>query len=319
MISVIIPVYNSGKYLAECMNSILAQTYTNYEVIIVDDGSIDDSREIIKNYSRQCKNIKSFFQENGGAAKARNFGIRAATGKYLMFVDSDDYLAPNAMALMVDKLNQFNADMEIIGHVKFNDTNVNEEYLYDLDDNRYYTSMEALDLILKFKVKGYVGDKLFLRDKWNKLNLTFEHNRYCEDWFPIVKYMINSEKVVFVNKSIYFYRQHNNSSIHTSSIRVIKDYNYAVKTIIDYMQKKSIKADALETFKIFTFLETIHELYLVSGESEKNIYSEFRENKLNSWNFGIKNLLNNKDISMKKKLTVISWKLKIYHLVKCLS
>ncbi len=233
-----------------------------------------------------------------------------------MFVDSDDYLAPDAMTLMVGKLNEFNADMEIVGHIKFDNINANEEYLYDLDDNRYYTNMEALDLILKFKVKGYICDKLFLRENWNKLNLKFENNRYCEDWFPIVKYMINAEKVAFVNKGIYFYRQHSDSSIHTSNIRVIKDYNYAVKTTIDYMQKKSIKTDALETFKILTFLETIHELYLVLGTSKKNIYSELRENGLNSWDFKIKNLLNNKNVSTKKKLTIILWKLRIYHLMK---
>ncbi len=81
MISVIIPVYNSDKFLEECMNSILAQTYTDYEVIIVDDGSTDNSSQIIKNYAKHCNKIKSFFQENRGAAQARNFAIGAAEGK----------------------------------------------------------------------------------------------------------------------------------------------------------------------------------------------------------------------------------------------
>jgi len=320
MVSVIIPVFNSEKYIEECLNSILVQTYTNYEIIVIDDGSTDSSHKIIERYVSKYNKIKYFYQKNGGAAIARNLGVGMAIGKYLMFVDSDDYIAPDALTLMVNKLEHFKADMGVIGHIKINNSN-NEfkEFLYDVDDKQCYTNTEVLDLALKLKIRGYICDKLFLKDKWNNLNLTFEENRYCEDWFPVIKYILNSEKIVFVNKGIYFYRQHVNSSIHTSNLKVIGDYNYVVKTIIDYVQAKKVKVNTLETFKMLTFIETIHELYLVVGENKHKIYSGLKDNRLNSWDFKMKNILGSQNISSKNKLVIILWKLRLYHLFKLIS
>jgi len=93
LISIIVPVYNSSVFLHECLQSIISQTYTNLEILLVDDGSTDDSLEICKSYAEQDSRIKVFHKENGGVSSTRNFGLRVATGEYIGFVDSDDFIS----------------------------------------------------------------------------------------------------------------------------------------------------------------------------------------------------------------------------------
>ena len=97
MISVIIPVYNVEDYLAECIDSVLGQSYTDYEIILVDDGATDSSGRMCDEYARKDSRIRVIHQENGGLSAARNTGLRAAWGKYIYFLDSDDYIAPSAL------------------------------------------------------------------------------------------------------------------------------------------------------------------------------------------------------------------------------
>ena len=110
MISVIIPVYNVAAYLPECLESILVQDYANLEIILIDDGSTDDSGVICNNYAQKDARVKVIHQKNGGAAAAKNAGLRVATGEYLAFADSDDYLEPDAYSHMMMLLKQSGAD-----------------------------------------------------------------------------------------------------------------------------------------------------------------------------------------------------------------
>ena len=103
MVSIIVPIYNSEKYLHACLDSIVSQTYKNIEIILVNDGSIDKSGVICDEYSRKYNNIKVFHKENGGVSSARNLGIDNATGQYLAFVDPDDYIDANMYEILVEK------------------------------------------------------------------------------------------------------------------------------------------------------------------------------------------------------------------------
>ena len=115
LISVIVPVYNKEKYVAECLNSILNQTYSNIEVIIIDDGSTDKSLEICMRYAEEDKRVKVFPQENGGPSAARNKGLDNAKGEYVAFVDADDILERNAYTLMVNELIDTKASIVVVG------------------------------------------------------------------------------------------------------------------------------------------------------------------------------------------------------------
>ena len=109
-ISVIIPVYNVQDYLEECVNSILAQTYTNLEIILVDDGSKDNSGQLCDAFSKRDSRVKVIHKENGGVSTARNAGIESATGEYIAFVDADDYIAPDMYSRLMNLLKYFGAD-----------------------------------------------------------------------------------------------------------------------------------------------------------------------------------------------------------------
>ena len=100
LVSVILPVYNVEQYLKQCIDSVLAQTYQNIEIILVDDGSSDSTRKICDDYSIQHNNIKTLHKHNGGASSARNYGLKHANGEYVYFLDSDDYLINNAIEKM---------------------------------------------------------------------------------------------------------------------------------------------------------------------------------------------------------------------------
>ena len=114
LISVIIPVYNVENYLRECLDSVLAQTYSNYEVLLIDDGSTDSSFDICCEYCDKDKRFKVYQKENGGASSARNYGLDCAAGEYLYFLDSDDYLKPIALEKMASCACQHQADLVFI-------------------------------------------------------------------------------------------------------------------------------------------------------------------------------------------------------------
>ena len=109
-VSVIVPVYNVAQYLPQCVDSILSQDYADLEVLLIDDGSTDASGEICDQYAAQDSRVRVIHQKNGGAAAAKNAGLRAASGDYLTFVDSDDYLEPNAYGFLMKTLLETGAD-----------------------------------------------------------------------------------------------------------------------------------------------------------------------------------------------------------------
>ena len=122
-LSIIVPIYNVAPYLRKCVDSLLAQDISDYEIILVDDGSPDECPQICNQYAERYSNIKVIHQPNAGLSAARNTGIAAATGDYIMFVDSDDYLQPNVLGALMEQVRRDNLDV-----LRFNYQNVNEQY-----------------------------------------------------------------------------------------------------------------------------------------------------------------------------------------------
>ena len=132
LISVIVPVYNIEAYLRKCIDSILAQTYTNLEIILVDDGSTDNSGEICNEYAAKDARIRVIHKGNGGLSSARNTGIDIATGKYIGFVDSDDYLAPDMYEKLLGAIVNNHADISVcnVHHVDENEELISSTFLF---------------------------------------------------------------------------------------------------------------------------------------------------------------------------------------------
>ena len=214
LISVIVPVYNVEKYLNKCIESIVNQTYTNLEIILVDDGSSDSSADIINKWVNKDKRIVSVYQKNMGGGAARNLGLDIANGNYITFVDSDDYIAPDMyeylLSLITDDIDIAECDYLIA----FED---DEQFLsYDLS-TKIYNTRDAL--------KENINDHYFKQLIWNKIykkhllsDIRFPINSKIDDEFFTYKVIGNARYLIHSNKICYAYRQHEKSIMHTINI-----------------------------------------------------------------------------------------------------
>lgn len=231
MLSVIVPIYNSEKYLKQCVDSLIYQTYKNLEIILVDDGSTDSSPEICDTYAKLDSRIKVVHQENARIGAARNHGIEVSTGEYITFIDSDDYLTPNAYETVMGLFAKHNADI-----VQWDLTFVSENGEVLKNENRELS--EPTTLVLN-RDEGL--EKLF---QWKNMDSRFNHiwtathcvwtkavkrevlgqlrfpvGKEYEDEMILHKILCRAEKSVFINERFSNYRLRNSSTVHTMPLK----------------------------------------------------------------------------------------------------
>lgn len=227
-ISVIIPVYNVENYLAECLDSVFNQTFKDYEVIIVNDGSTDNSLDIIKTYEPKFKNIKIINQHNQGLSAARNAGVAASSGKYLFFLDSDDYLVPETLSLLYNACVDNNADLGICGIEMFWENGRKKDFLYNKNVKLSHNPKDLIPYLLTGNILGCCCNKLYLKSTWCKNNLSFPNGRFYEDYTISIIVLSLFKKISIVDKGLYRYRMRDNSIVSTPTERRIVDLTYAV-------------------------------------------------------------------------------------------
>ena len=213
-ISIIVPVYNVEKYLSRCVDSILRQTYTHFECILIDDGSPDRCGRICDEYAERDKRIVVIHQKNKGVSAARNAGLDVAKGEYVGFVDSDDYIAPEMFRRLVNAIEESNADISYcaIEHIKENGDRYTERTRIGTVESQL---VFTIDLLLK---GGYVGGVV-----WNKLfkqktigDLRFEEStQICEDALFTLSYCTKISSVIFVPEPLYHYYHRPGSAVRT--------------------------------------------------------------------------------------------------------
>ena len=211
LISVIVPVYNVEAYIAKCIESIQNQSYQHLEIILVDDGSTDDSGDICDQYAAYDDRIKVIHQENGGISAARNTGIETANGDYITFVDSDDYIAPNMYEDMLNILKD--NDLDILECTAFRDKGGTIIEGYNDGLLKIFNRKEALKLSLNDDF-GTVWNKLYRRDSIS--NVRFPLGRKFEDTATSYLYVANANRVGHINRCYYYYRLNPNSITQTS-------------------------------------------------------------------------------------------------------
>ncbi len=210
VISIIIPVYNVAPYLERCLDSIINQTYTKTEIIIVDDGSTDESPQICDNYALKDNRIKVIHKKNGGLSDARNAGISIATGDMIAFVDSDDWVSLNYLHEMYSQMIQTKADIIECGFVR-TDIIVVEEYGPLEYRTKTYNVIDAMsELINDNELHQVVWNKLYRKEIID--NTLFELGKYNEDEFWTYQIFARSKKIVKIDICLYYYFQ-NSSSI----------------------------------------------------------------------------------------------------------
>ena len=203
IVSVIVPVYKVEKYIEECVESILGQTYSSLEIILVDDGSPDCCGAVCDRYARQDPRVMVLHRNNGGAAAARNAGLRAATGEYITFVDGDDYLLPDACAHMVRTLEDTDADIVQSGfrYVYANGTLVHDGGV----GRRIYSITEYLTCFTGDWTCALCWGKLFRRHML--MDVFFEEGHLIDDEFFTYRAVMNARKIVYAPTVTYHYRQ----------------------------------------------------------------------------------------------------------------
>lgn len=212
LISVIIPVYNVEKYLNKCITSVVEQTYKNLEIIIVDDGSTDQSPEICDEWKKRDSRIQVVHSSNGGAGKARNTALDIATGDYVTFVDSDDYIAPQMYQVLLEQF------YDGIGIVECN-------YSMVYDDSEEFKEKRKI-----YKIHTYsaveamhenINDHIFRQLIWNKMyrkdvikGIYFPTGKRIDDEFWTYQAIGNASKLIYMDQKLYAYRQQEQSVMH---------------------------------------------------------------------------------------------------------
>lgn len=218
LVSIIVPVYNTEKYLEECLVALKNQTYNNIEVILVDDGSTDNSVEICDIFCKDDNRFKVFHRKNHGASATRNFGIEKTTGKYIMFCDSDDTYDLNMVSTMVETIKKHNTD---IARCTFN-SNTHIEDISDLDDKKF--NSHDIDILSRFVTnrKHLTGFTVLFIVKKDYIVKLHDKITYMEDLHFVTKLLLNANSVSFVNKKLYTYRP-NPTSITRNSSKAISN------------------------------------------------------------------------------------------------
>lgn len=223
-ISVIVPVYNVEKYLDQCLTSLLEQTFTDFEAILVDDGSTDSSYQICKKYAEKDKRFTAYEKENGGASSARNYGLERANGKYLYFLDSDDYIDKTALCKMLKCADENAADLVFIEAQTINDKGVSFSGKYDYHKqylpNDPSVTMEEMIVNKEF----HVGTPFFFLKKelFSDNNLKFKEGIMYEDMITAYQFFSLAKRCSHVHEHIYTRRYRANSVM--TSAKTEKNY-----------------------------------------------------------------------------------------------
>lgn len=281
LISFIVPVYNVEKYIEKCVNSLLSQKKNTFEIILVDDGSTDASPEICDRYTCN-KLIKVFHKENGGLSDARNYGIERANGKYILFVDSDDYIASDFIEDLLKYKNDFDSDIILLNVIKFfedgSKMSMNNGY-EKINFNKKIDDIKQ-DLIYLNKLPASACDKMIKKDFLIKNNFFFEINKLSEDIEWSINVLLNAETIDYFNHDYYFYRQNRFGSI--SNTVSYKNYIHIFNTIkkfVDKNEKKVKYQNVINALLSYEYIMVLSSLYKFEGDEYINLEQLLKEYK----------------------------------------
>lgn len=291
-VSIIVPVYNVEEYLERCIKSILSQTYKNIEILLIDDGSTDSSREICDYYQTVDNRIKVFHKSNGGLSDARNFGIEKSNGDYLTFLDSDDWIDKYYVEKLLLLCQKYDADISICNYLAtYNEMDVINRN--NAEKILLVTNHEAMKYFFtKYNTQFTIAcAKLYSKSLFN--NIRFPYGKLHEDEFTTYKLLYAAKKIVFTEEQLLFYWQRSDgimgkkenlkNKIHLVEAfneRLLffenqglnKEYNLLVKHIISFFMETDKK--------MYLFKDDVHNLNQFHIKKEK-LLKDINKNLLN--------------------------------------
>ena len=294
-ISIIVPVYNVEKYLKRCIDSILNQSFTNFELILVDDGSTDNSGKIIDEYAIKDERIKVIHKENGGQGSARNRGLDIAKGNYIGFVDSDDWIHKDMYKCMYQIINEDSTDIVQVGH------NTVEKYTKDKRCNINDLNIICIDNIIEkftdcnsFEILPLIFpvNKLYRRELWK--NLRFPEGKFAEDLRIIYKIYDITTKYKIIDYNFYnYYMSPNSSTRGEFNIKKLEDLE-AWEEMFQFFKNKYSDIDISNLKAVFC--RRLLRYYFLTCEY-KNIQIDLKK----KFNSNVKNVLKSKKLNYKEK------------------
>ena len=249
LVSIIVPVYNTEKYIRQCLDSILNQTYQNFECLLINDGSSDNSADICREYVAKDTRFRYFEKENGGVSSARNLGIECSGGAYITFIDSDDWVDSDYLEVLYSALIEEQADIAVSTYKKFNISD-NCWYFHSFQvkyDRKVFTNIELIDELVDLDsfdfsyrfVSGKLVNKTSLKKiRFNELTTLGED---MEFWFKL--YLI-SARIVYVNRDSYIYRV-SDCSRHVS----LEKFRSDLQQYLNFLTFLSIKGFDISKYK----------------------------------------------------------------------
>ena len=245
-ISVVVPVYNAEKYLNSCVDSLLGQTYLNTEIILVDDGSIDNSGVICDSYALKNEHIRVIHKENGGVSSARNEGIANAIGSYICFVDADDYIDRDMLSKLYDKIIDGDNDISLCGiELVENEESIPLKENFEGINNEF----QRVENIVYGTLFGSASRCIFPKNLIEKHNLKFKNIRHCEDQIFFIEIASYAKNIFIVNEPLYNYRRNIDSGAKSKYyVDFLDDRMRYFETINNIIQK--LNADQKEKKKL---------------------------------------------------------------------
>lgn len=279
-VTIVVPVYNAEKSLCRCVQSILDQSFGDYELLLVDDGSRDGSAEICEEFCRKDPRVRYLFKENGGSASARNYGIERAKGEYIQFVDSDDYIDREMTQRLWERATAFNSDLVICGMSYVTRKGVSGRSFGEGD---WENSDAFLPVLREFLHKGILHscvNKLYRRERiFELMNPEF---RWGEDFAFNVKYFLGSERISLIDDAPYYYdcttvsltrgqyisRKSYLKNLYTVCVNTfVEKYGQtALSDVLQTMYLKDLLADYQNTTSVFKMRKKhLSQLHMIEG------------------------------------------------------
>ena len=251
IITIIIPIYNVEQYLPQCLKSVINQTYQNLEIILVDDGSTDACPQICEEFALKDNRIKLIHKKNGGLSDARNAGLKRATGDFISFIDSDDFVAVDFCEKLLKALLENTADVAECDFLAFDNDQDLEKFSTDTKEKiEVFETEAAVELLMKEYFKQTVWNKLYRREVLG--HFEFPVGKINEDEFWTYKVFGNAKKIVKIPDVLYFYRQQEGSIMAQQYSIKRLDGLTALQERIDYMKENFPNLENL-AIKIFSF------------------------------------------------------------------
>lgn len=305
-ISIIIPIYNAEKYLENCLKSIERQTYTDIEVLLINDGSTDESEAICKAYISKDARFKYFKINNHGVGYARNLGIDKSTGEFLCFVDADDYVSERFCEVLISNMEKYNADLSVCNYIEL-------KKIKDIDNKRdKEVSIICGDEIILGLFNKYEG---FLCNKMYKKSIIIDNNlrineelSMCEDLVFNMEYLKNVKQVTYTKDILYGYIIHSTNA----SRRVSKKWFSVLKSISIIYENINNYSDTIQNSIAYFVINNIYETKIKSEILKIDYEFMLKQYGINYSEIKRKytrRILFDRKISLKKKAKIIIYDL----------